>query len=601
MIELSSTNALIRLMTTEKGAESWLEKYVRYKNNLKELNKDIQKYNLTNNEMEALNRYVKETYGIGLSQEQFMKVLMDKEICNFSLKEANKARKVISKKKMTEIPILKEQIFKKAINENIAKYVWDFVAAPGLGYSFSDIHSLSYSFIGFQSAYLATCWNPIYWNTACLIVNSGSLDDNEKDEKVKEKNSDYGKIAKALGSIISKGIKISLIDINESDYGFKPKVETNEILFGLKALAGINSETIELIKKGRPYVSLKDFLNRTPLNKKAMISLIKAGAFDNLEKKYYPDIKEIRVAVMTYYLYVQSSPKAKLTLQNFNTLMQKELLPDEALSFEKKVYEFNRYLKAFKKYGEYYYFDERCLNFYSQFFNLENLNILNNQVFILQKDWDKIYKKVMEKAKIYLKENEETLLKELNKQLFLELWNKYAKGNVSYWEMESLCFYYHEHELKNVNLKKYGIVNFFSLPESPNVDYFFKRNGKEIPIYKTYKIIGTVIGKNDIRSSVTILTTNGVVNVKFTKEYYAMFNRQISEIQNDGTKKVKEKSWFSRGIKIMCTGFRREDTFVAKTYKNTSTHQLYKITEIDQNGILSLQHERYQVKEVPNE
>ena len=46
------------------------------------------------------------------------------------------------------------------------------------------LNATAYSFIGYQTAYLATKWNPIYWDTACLIVNSGSLenDDIEYDE-----------------------------------------------------------------------------------------------------------------------------------------------------------------------------------------------------------------------------------------------------------------------------------------------------------------------------------------------------------------------------------------------------------------------------------
>ena len=139
---------------------------------------------------------------------------------------------------------------------------------------------------------------------------------------------------------------------------------------------------------------------------------------------------------------------------------------------------------------------------------------------------------------------------------------------------------------------KYGLTNFFTLPSEPEVEYFFKRNGKEIPIYKTFKIVGTVISKNDTRSSITLLTTSGVVNVKFTKEYFAMFNRQLSEKQEDGTKKVVEKGWFTRGTKVMCTGFRRDDMFITKTYKNTPTHQLYKIVEINNNGEMKLIHER---------
>ena len=207
--------------------------------------------------------------------------------------------------------------------------------------------------------------------------------------------------------------------------------------------------------------------------------------------------------------------------------------------------------------------------------------------------WDKLYQKEMDAARNWLKEYQNEVLAEMNGLLFKEAWDKYAQGSLSAWEMESLCFYYHQHELANVNTFKYGIVDFNDLPEEPEVDYFFKRNGKEIPIYKTYKIIGTVISKNDNRSSISLLTTQGVVNVKFTKEYYAMFGRQISEKQEDGTKKVMEKGWFGRGTKVMVTGFRRDDMFVTKTYKHTPTHQLYKITEVKENGDIELTHDRY--------
>jgi DNA polymerase-3 subunit alpha len=324
-----------------------------------------------------------------------------------------------------------------------------------------------------------------------------------------------------------------------------------------------------------------------------MISLIKAGSFDSLESAWAKELNvEPRLLIMVYYLSIVSEPKKKLTLQNFNGLIQKNLIPS-TLDFQKKVFEFNKYLKANTKVGKYFVFNNVCERFYSENFDADAISIINGATCILQTDWDKIYQKVMDSARDWLKENQEQTLKEYNQILFLEMWEKYAKGNISAWEMESLCFYYHEHELINVNKRKYGISNFFDMPEQPKVDYFFKRNNKEIPIFKTYKIIGTVINKNDTKSSVSILTTEGVVNVKFTKEYYSMFNRQLSEPQDDGTKKVIEKSWFGRGSKILVTGFRRDDTFVAKRYKNTPTHQLYLIENINNNGDISLRHERY--------
>ena len=198
----------------------------------------------------------------------------------------------------------------------------------------------------------------------------------------------------------------------------------------------------------------------------------------------------------------------------------------------------------------------------------------------------------MNQARDYLKNHQQEMLKTYNILLFKEQWDKYAKGTVSAWEMEALCFYYSDHELKNVDNQKYGIKNFFELSPEPEVDYFFKRNGKEIPIYKLCRVAGTVIGKNDTRHSVTLLTTNGVVTVKFTRDYYAMFNRQLSEKDEQGVKKVKEKGWFTRGTKLLVTGYRRDDTFVSKKYKTTGGHQLYMITEVDGRNI-NITSERY--------
>ena len=504
------------------------------------------------------------------------------------------------KKKLKEIPALKEKIFSTAASQNVARYVWDYVVGPGLGYAFSDIHSLSYSFIGFQTAYIATKWNPIYWDTACLVVNSGSLDagappeeeddETEEDTKQKEKGSDYGKIARAIGAIRSNGIEVSLVNINTSDFGFKPDIKNNRILYGLKAISNINTETIEKIKAGRPYYGIKDFMVRCPLTKTAMINLIKAGAFDEVEITF-----KSRKEIMVYYISQICEPKKRLTLQNFNGLIQHNLIPQE-LELQVRIYNFTKYLKANRKVGKYFTFDDNSTQFFEKFLSEESdkLEVINGMTCILQDKWEKIYQKNMDMARDWLKENQAEVLKEYNFQLFKETWDKYAKGNTSHWEMDALCFYHGEHELAKINTYKYGIVDFFDLPAEPQVEYYFKRGGVQIPIYKLYKIAGTVLAKNDTRSSVTLLTTTGVVNVKFTKEYYSMFKKQISQVQADGSKKVLEKGWFGRGNMLLITGYRREDQFVGKTYKNTESHQLYKIIEVVGDDI-KIQHERFTV------
>ena len=588
---MADANGLMRLMTSEKGQETPMEKYVRYKNNIQLWYNEMKREGLTEEEQKIVEPYFLQSYGVPPSQEQLMKMLMDKDICGFTLAEANDARKIVGKKQMSRIPELREKVLEKASSPCLGRYIWTYGIGPQMGYSFSIIHALAYSFIGFQTIFIANRWNPIYWNTACLIVNSGALEDNLNTDK--EKATDYAKIANAIGDIISRGIKISLVDINKSNYGFEPDVENNQILYGLKALSNISSATIEQIKAGRPYRGIVDFMNRCPLNKTAMISLIKAGAFDNTDASWaFECNQEPRIAIMAYYLSKVSEPKKRLTLQNFNGLLERGLVPD-SLDKQKRTFNFNKHLKTYQKVGRYYVFDNICYDFYRKYFDEEELEVINGNICILQTKWEKIYKKVMEEARTWLQANQEEMLNEFNYLLFKETWDKYATGSISAWEMESLCFYYHEHELAHVDTQRYGIVDFFDLPEQPQVDYFFKRNGRDIPIFKTYKIMGTVISKDDNHSTVSILTLNGVVTVKFTKEYYAMFGRQLSEKQADGSKKVVEKGWFKRGTKLMFTGFRRDDMFVTKTYKNTSSHQLYKITDVYEDGQINITHDRY--------
>ena len=601
MLEMADANGLMRLMAAEKGQESPMDKYIRYKNNINLWYQEMDNYGLTKEEQEYLKPYFESSYGVPPSQEQLMRMLMDEHLCNFSLKDANAARKVVGKKQMNKIPALRQQVLDQAASPCLGNYIWTCGVGPQMGYSFSIIHALAYSFIGFQTMYIATKWNPIYWNTACLIVNSGSLEeesDFEEDEdtgevaKKKEKTTDYGKIAKALGDIIGKGIKVSLVDINKSSYSFEPDADNNVILFGMKALSNVGGPIIDQIIANRPYIGIADFMARCPLNKSAMFSLIKAGAFDKVEEKWAKELGvEPRQLVMTYYISKVCEAKKRITLQNFNGLIQHDLIPEE-LDLQKRVFNFTKYLKANKKVGKYFVFDNICEEFYSKYFDMDLLEVINGLTCIEQTKWEKIYKSTMDKARDWIKENQNEILEKFNTILFKEMWDKYAGKNISAYEMESLCFYYHDHELKDVKMNKYGIVDFNDLSSEPAIDYFFKRNGRDLPIYKISKIIGTVIGKNDTRSSITLLTTTGVVNVKFTKEYFAMYNRQLSEKQPDGTKKVVEKGWFTRGVKLLVAGYRRDDTFVAKTYKNNGFHQIYKIVNVTDNGELELVHDR---------
>ena len=153
--------------------------------------------------------------------------------------------------------------------------------------------------------------------------------------------------------------------------------------------------------------------------------------------------------------------------------------------------------------------------------------------------------------------------------------------------MDSLGFYYHDHELKNIHKDIYNIDNFFELPEEPEIDREFKtKDGNAITMFKITRICGTVIDKDKNKNTITLLTPDGVVPVKIWKNQYAKWDRQLSERGADGVKHVVEKSWFQRGTKLIITGIRREDNFIPKKYKNTEYPLFEKINELDDKGFI---------------
>lgn len=579
--EMTAANALMRLMA-EKGKESPLDRYVRMKSTKGSWQEEAARYGLSKKEIASMSKYYERHFGTPPFQEDLMTVLMDKETCGFTLGESNLARKLVAKKQMEKIPEFKQKIWNRASSPNMAKYLWDTLIAPQLGYGFSELHSLAYSFVGVQSLVLATRFPEIYWCTACIAVNSGSAD-----EEAEGKATEYDKIAKAIGEVIKHGINVSLVDINRSGFGFRPDEEGNQILYGLKGVNSVGDELVRDIVRCRPYSSMKDFITRIAPNKSAMVNLIKSGAFDELEGK-------ARLEVMADYLTITSEPKKRVTLQNLAMIIEKDLLPPQ-FADQKKIFNFTRYCKGLlNKSTDCYLLDDIAYNFirnngYEDY--LEG-GLQEGRPALHKNTWKKnVYDVQLLPVKEWMKDNQTEVLTLLNKALFDAEWEKYASGNISSWEMDSVCFYKHRHELEDINYKKYGVSRFADLI-SEEEDGFFMIRGKKIPRRKLSLIVGTCIGKDKSKSTIYLLTTDGVVNVKFRAEYFAMFNKQISGLDENGTKKVLEKSWFSRGSKLMITGYRREDDFVPKKYAATQTHQLYKIEEVKDNGDILLRSQR---------
>ena len=626
--DLAVLNSVIRLMPQSKDDEQPLVKYARFKHDINFWYDEMKQYGLKDEDRELLEPIVGLAYGICESQEKFMQLVQLPECGGFDLTWADRLRKSIAKKNPAEYEQLTKEYFERVeqrkLNRNLCNYVWNVLVATSRGYGFNASHTLAYSLVALQEMNLAYKYPIIFWNCACLITDSGGAEQLEEDDggiyieaeeevvdiyepedfdeyeyidapdrktKVKKKrakSTDYKKIATAIGKMIQEGIQVMPPNINNSSYTFTPDVENNQIIFGLSGILNVGEDVIKDTIAGRPYISPRDYLNRAKPKRQAMVSLIKGGAFDEMMD---------RRLCMAWYIWETCDKKKRLTLQNMGGLLKYNIIPDENedIVMGKRIYEFTRYLKSVCKNDKITYrLDERAINFLSEI-NCDDLIFQKNEEFHIKcKEWDNVYQKWMNIFRNWIAAHKDEALENLNNAIFMEDWNKYATGTISAWEMESLCFYYHEHELEDANYGKYGIADFFSLPEEPVVDRSFVKGGKTINLFKLTKICGTCIAKDKNKSTVTLLTPEGVVTVKFNKSYFSMFDKQISEKNPDGTKTIKEKSWFNRGNMIMVQGFRSGDNFVPKKYASSGGHQLYRIDSIDKQGNLMLRNERYQ-------
>lgn len=585
--DLAVLNSVIRLMAPEKGGEQPLNMWARYRKDIKQWYKEMADYGLTPNEIDWLSKHSAITDGVCESQEGLMSLVQEPELGGNSLTFADKCRKGLAKKIGSLFDECEQEFYKnieeKGCSQKLAHYVWDELLRVQRGYSFNRSHCLAYSLVALQEMNLCYRFPIIFWNTACLITDSGS----------EEAGTNYNKIAAAIGKMIKEGIKISLPDINKSSYKFVPDVENNEILFGLKGILGVGDDVVKQIIENRPYSSPKDFIEKINPKKNVMISLIKGGAFDKLMD---------RKLCMAWYIWNTCDKKQRITLQNVPSLIKYNLLPEDTEERIKarRVYEFNRYLKSVcknKNQPDIYVLDDRAQNFLEEM-NYDNLLAFGNiGVYITQKEWDKKYQSWMDIFRTWIAADKEQILTNLNTLIFKQDWDKYANGSYSAWEMEALCFYYHEHELANMNMPKYGIMPLNKIPEHPVVERQFTIKGHTVNIFQLYKICGTCIAKDKNKSKVTLLTTDGVIDVSFNKEHFSMFDKQISERDEKGDKHIKEKSWFNRGSMIVVMGMRQDDSFRCKKYSSSAGHRLYKIDKILPNGDVVLRGERYQGEE----
>lgn len=109
--QLAEVNSIMRLQSD--SGEQPIDRYVRFRNDINQWYLEMVEEGLNKEEMKILEKYLLQSNGVSGSQEVLMQILMDPEICNFTLGEANSARKAIAKKIAAKIVQLKKDFYEK--------------------------------------------------------------------------------------------------------------------------------------------------------------------------------------------------------------------------------------------------------------------------------------------------------------------------------------------------------------------------------------------------------------------------------------------------------------------------------------------------------
>ena len=602
--EMANANSLMRI-TVEDGIQP-VDKFLAYKQDRSLWYKELDQYGVTNpDEIKALEKVLNYCYGCPSMQEDVMELCMEPKIAGFSLADADKARKIIAKKKSEDVAGLKEKFYNSVKSHgnsiNVANYVWEQCIKPQLAYSFSRNHVMPYSAEALQEMNLFYHYPPVYWNCATMIVNAGlanGTSDNEEDTS--SKTTDYGKIAKSIYRAKEGGVIVKAPSINDSELIFSPHEQDNSILFGLGAISGINNDVTSQILSNRPYTSFVDFYNKNAykgslVTKSKFIQLIKAGCFDEFE----PD----RRIVMRQYFVLSTPNVTSLAMNNIGQIKAARVpIPKSIIG----PYNFRKYVcnKQFK-YGNHpefksktlYWLDQKALKYFE---NHCKSSMVEGVDYWFEDDRWVIVDKSLEKL---LTPSIETLKDYINTPEFLDKFNKArAKQNmiesvdgldVNRWSLDSCSFYSKQHEYADVDAVKYNITPFEQLPEEPVfITQSFK--GREWKQFSLSQIMGVVLARNDNNHIVTILDYHdNVVNAKFDGGLYAYMKQQISVINPDGSKTVTDKSWFTRGQGLILTGYRYGDDFRIKNYnRSVFPYKVIRVDGINDDGSLELTTER---------
>ncbi|WP_209330036.1 DNA polymerase III subunit alpha [Lunatimonas salinarum] len=221
-------------------------------------------------DLDDMEEYLKETYGITVYQEQVM--LLSQKLAGFTKGEADVLRKAMGKKQKDVLDKMKpkfiEQAGGKGHDKTKLEKIWkDWEAFAS--YAFNKSHSTCYAWIAYQTAYLKAHYPAEYM--ASVLSNNMN---------------DLTQVTFFMEECKRMNIEVLGPDVNESNNGFTVNME-GQVRFGLAAIKGAGGAAVNAIieerTKAGSYKDFFDFVKRVNLravNKKTLEVLAMAGGFD---------------------------------------------------------------------------------------------------------------------------------------------------------------------------------------------------------------------------------------------------------------------------------------------------------------------------------
>ncbi len=225
------------------------------------------------------------TYGLMIYQEQLMRVAQ--KLAGYSLEEADNLRKATGKKKRKLIAEHRER-FVEGCDRNgygaaFGEKMFDIIE-PFADYSFNKSHSFGYGYVAYQTAWLKANYAVEY--LAALLTSVKGDKDKTAIYLNECRNHDIDVVVPDVNRSESDFAVVEEVDVSNGSAGSRRKI----ITFGLSAVRNVGEGLVGLIVEERdangPFTDFYDFCERvdpTVLNKRAIESLIKAGAFDSLD------------------------------------------------------------------------------------------------------------------------------------------------------------------------------------------------------------------------------------------------------------------------------------------------------------------------------